>query len=340
MGQDDFIVLSSNLGDIVVSIAPDTFNDLTSTIYLEISKQKIFQLAENLFEYTTKVENLRLHENNIVEIHPNTFSTLKNLRMLHMNDNLLESIPENLFQNNKELEVIYMHKNRLQTVHSNTMVNLLDLRILSFSFNYIDNIDFSHNKNLTVINLFNNNLTEIPKITRENFPKLNRIAITGNFFNCSYAKRIVKELLALKIEINEFEMSEDGQYTDATFQKFVKHTCVSKRLFDVQRLRNRINLIRSKLESHVENLEIKEQLNQIKEESDIIHQSEFDNSTLKSMDDEYDLLKNETTPENKSENLNYLNDISVSVIRIPNKQSPEPPRTSETIQVINSHFLV
>ncbi|XP_078661437.1 uncharacterized protein LOC144905584, partial [Branchiostoma floridae x Branchiostoma belcheri] len=116
------------------SFTANIFRNLRNLILLDLSKNSITFLPDNMFVDLIKLEVLRLDGNNFPTIRANTFTGLRSLQKLFLNDTGLSTIHPSSFLSTEKLKELYLQDN--------------DMKFLPW--------DALQELNLTVLNLGNN----------------------------------------------------------------------------------------------------------------------------------------------------------------------------------------
>ncbi|CRL02130.1 CLUMA_CG015603, isoform A [Clunio marinus] len=200
------------------------YNNLKS---LDVNKNLKFLYAPynelEMINFTgnTEMMELKLRQNSISDL--SNISSLTGLEVLDLSYNPLGPLKVSSFARMHDLiklnlEFTQIKKNSLTygTFSHNTNLTQLDL-----SYNQLLQIDFnifSSLAQLTHLKVDGNNLTEIPfENIKVNFPKLSLISLTDNDWNCSYLSNMIKQLRAMNVIVYVFtkyrvydEMNVDG----------------------------------------------------------------------------------------------------------------------------------
>lgn len=191
--KTDFLGDVNNLkGQNISDIDPVALEVINST-RLNLYNNKLQYLQEDLFNYNSRFQKLYFNFNKISGFHPRVFQKLPNLIHIYLSNNELTEIDGNLFDENTKLIWLYIDNNRLRFFYPNTFRSLKNLEILDVSFNQLKAFDMhllSSTKKLEWLMLGNNNLTELRyNDLKLSLPKLNRISVIQNKFNCSFAQQ-------------------------------------------------------------------------------------------------------------------------------------------------------
>ena len=118
----------------LVSLPQDLFQGLTSLrqVYLRSNKLKIIE--QKLFKDLKNVTIVHLRQNNLDYIPKGLFNSLDSLKILDMGTNNITQIEENPFSKNASLQVLYLDNNRLSSIPSWIFL-LPDIRIINLSSN-------------------------------------------------------------------------------------------------------------------------------------------------------------------------------------------------------------
>ncbi len=155
------------------------------------SLQKI-SLANNLIEeiINLKFENLIYLEisfNKLMLINVTTFSSLENLIELYASNNLIKSIENGSFYNLTQLTILDLSYNQLRHLDSNLFKTTSKLEKLYVQNNDLKIFHLIYLKNVFIIDLSNNALTNIEVIEEEeeetNYSNLNVLRLSNNNFS-------------------------------------------------------------------------------------------------------------------------------------------------------------
>lgn len=174
-----------------------------------------------VFPIGSRLKQLNLWSNRIAEVPSDSIKGLSLLEELNLCNNRLlnASLP---FEHVKYLEVLDLSSNVIGEVLATDLMHLTKLRVLKLEQAHLRNIEFgafssmrelrklvlSQNEltkmeftsflpamtELEVLNLAENQLTELDENFDELFPKLDKLILAENQFNCTYLERFMRTL--------------------------------------------------------------------------------------------------------------------------------------------------
>lgn len=170
-----------------LEIVPSTFSCLRSLRVLQLRKNKIRSIADNVFEFapgsSSVSELLELDlEYNQLENLPASISNLKKLVVLKASNNQLTMVPESIASLSSTLKEMHFAHNRFQQL-SSSFSNLLSLEKLDLSYNRLESLDamdFSNLQQLRSLRVNVNQLTTLPESIGKT--KLQELWMAGNKF--------------------------------------------------------------------------------------------------------------------------------------------------------------
>ncbi|KAG8034088.1 hypothetical protein G9C98_008569 [Cotesia typhae] len=119
----------------------------------------------------TSIEIIFLRRNQIKGIHHDGLKNLPNLKVLSLSNNKIEQLDSNAFSGNPNITSIDLRGNPIKKIHFRTFQNHVKLRKLNLESNFLTTIPHLKDcRNLRVLNLVNNKITEI---TGNKFTTLN-----------------------------------------------------------------------------------------------------------------------------------------------------------------------
>lgn len=182
------------------------FGQSTSLIHITINEEKIPAVRSGIFDALTNLEELNLANNEITLLQKKAFDDLPSIRVLNLARNKIEEFDsESLFSNNN-LERLVLNRNNLTGINLGQLSNLVHLD-LSHNFITVLKSDlfktsrklaelYLNNNQLTHISSFHlpaslgeisisyNNLTDLQINFERDFPKMKRISVVGNPWQC------------------------------------------------------------------------------------------------------------------------------------------------------------
>lgn len=215
-------------------LSSESLVDADNLLYLHMKGNNLTKLGHGVFASASNLEDLKLQFNQIREIEEQAFSGLKQLKFLYLgknqlttlNDgtfrelinletldlsyNFLQEINDELLMTNKKMDMLDLRGNKIGVIGSNAFKNLERLSNLDLASNNLKKLPsyvFDTLTNLRTLVLFENHLTELdltwkdntgcghkPNGTRMILPRLAKISLAENKWNCSYLKSIILTL--------------------------------------------------------------------------------------------------------------------------------------------------
>ncbi|VDI70696.1 carboxypeptidase N regulatory subunit [Mytilus galloprovincialis] len=133
----------------------DTFDGVpTNTTELDLSFNKITNIAANAFDDLVSLELLDLGRNNISNIAADAFGDLVSLKSLDLSNNNLSSLPSELFMFNMNLVKVDLSNNHVSSLPSgffSSMINVYEIKLRNnplICCNMTDFIEWSIKKQL------------------------------------------------------------------------------------------------------------------------------------------------------------------------------------------------
>lgn len=180
--RDAFIYITANRNQIDKFKISEKYN--VRNLYLENNK------FINLFEIMamSSLVDLRLGNNNLSHISANTFKNLRHLEILYLQNTNLPSVREDLLENQRKLKTLHIGYNKL---------SVIDLRY------------FKHLSNLEQLHIDGNELTDLNVVdVRGTLPRLRKIELRDNAWNCMKLKTIIGYLKLYDVSLVSVETTE------------------------------------------------------------------------------------------------------------------------------------
>ncbi len=177
------INLSKNM---INNIKEDLFENFKYLTNLDLSFNLISNIHPKSMDYFVKLEKLSLNENKISDL--TWFLNLNNLRNIktfEINNNQINSIDSIIF-NAANLTYLDLSFNRLELIKENTFYGLVNLRILKLNNNFIRDIydeSFRTLTNLNNLDISFNNLTVVREKTFNGLNNLQDLSLRSNQIN-------------------------------------------------------------------------------------------------------------------------------------------------------------
>jgi hemicentin len=156
-------------------------------VFLDLSGNRIRDIADGAFTNLTNLEILRLQYNKIVNFEGNILSGLSSLKRLDVYGSGIVTLGSNVFRNLTSIEEIDLSYNRIRTVNSHTFVNLPALSKVSLRHNRISSIrlaSFMGLHNFTYLHLSDNKLKYVREGAIIDVPNLETVFLFGNSLVC------------------------------------------------------------------------------------------------------------------------------------------------------------
>lgn len=166
--------------------------------YLDLSKNNIYQLSNDVFNNCPQLEYIDLSNNLLQFLPDNLFSHTKLLETLIIENNIFYSIPENLFRETINLKNISLGNPNLTIIEDNAMSNLEKLEYISIENSRIENIkksSFGEHEFLT--NILLNNCKDLKSIDNDFINSASNIE-TIQLNNCSTIQFLPSSIVSLE----------------------------------------------------------------------------------------------------------------------------------------------
>ena len=136
-------------------------------------------LQNTLFQNLTNLKALDLGYNQLVQLSSGLFAGLNNLQILDLNSNKLTHLTYEVFKGLKTLSTLFLEFNHLRSLEKNVFQDTVNLIYLELSGNQLQNIpNIIYLNRLTFINLRQNKLTKISKVTFNDLPIQTEIIVS------------------------------------------------------------------------------------------------------------------------------------------------------------------
>ena len=149
----------------------NNINDLTSHEFsgflhmLSLRGNGLKAVGPSCFRYLKGIQTIDLSKNNLASLPQNLFQGLNSLLNVILGSNKLIIIEEKLFEGLKNIKIISLDRNNLHFIPNGLFCSLDSLEILNLGYNNITKIEenpFPKNSSLLVLYLDNNKLSSIP----------------------------------------------------------------------------------------------------------------------------------------------------------------------------------
>ena len=171
-------------GNTNLSIKPGDFAGLTGLIDLNISRNGISTLDEDIFDGLTNLTTLDIYDNKLDTLPSDIFHDLTKLTFLDIFDNDITTLPQDIFDHTPKLASIrLLYNNLIRTLHEDIFDGLTKLETLQINSNELTALDpdiFDGLTDLRNLQLDSNNLTELPEEVFEGLSSLEKLDLYGN----------------------------------------------------------------------------------------------------------------------------------------------------------------
>ncbi|XP_055307893.1 leucine-rich repeat transmembrane neuronal protein 2-like [Sitodiplosis mosellana] len=237
-------------GNILGKVHGTAFRGLNNLERLNLSETRLSFAESNPFKHLNNLEHLDISFNNLSTLNIRLFSkTLSNLLQFRAAGNHFDNCLEIIHCLGSKLYELDLSQSFIGTLNPSTFKHLPSLislmlkrtnlsifdvkpfKTLQWSLKYLD----ISNNNLTKLNfstslvfdyleeitLDENNLTQLDGFTKNSYPKLTKLDITNNKFNCNYLSMFRKEWESLEIigdRCGQFGNNETQNPTDTSVE--------------------------------------------------------------------------------------------------------------------------
>ncbi|XP_072179757.1 uncharacterized protein [Diadema setosum] len=161
------------------------------------------QLSEVPMECNAAIY-LSLSQNQIERIEPGTFEGFSNLEVLILSNNNITQLEANIFTGAPKLKVINLQGNKLSILHIDIFAHLSRLQTLILSDNQlISTGTILLLPEITTLDVRNNRLASLEKLTEETLGRLEVFLLEGNPWNCDC------QLETLRLWYSRLQLPED-----------------------------------------------------------------------------------------------------------------------------------
>ena len=109
------------------TLRPGDFDGLSALNGLNLAKNEITELPDDVFEDLAALTWLHLDNNRLTTLPVGSLSGLTNLKRLQLNNNLLATLPSGLFDGLNGLTDLHMHANRLTSLPAGSLTDLTSI---------------------------------------------------------------------------------------------------------------------------------------------------------------------------------------------------------------------
>jgi Leucine-rich repeat (LRR) protein len=176
-------VFDGHIYNKVENLVAGQFKKLTNLKQAKLQISHIKNIDELAFEGLTKLERLDLFRNSLGKLHENVFKDLVSLKYLNLRDSQVENLPVNIFKYNENLEILWLENNYLTQIPDGLFYPLKKLCFLTLRGNQLEVLHqdvFQENKELAELVLGSNEIKAIAKGTFANLNVLEHIELQEN----------------------------------------------------------------------------------------------------------------------------------------------------------------
>lgn len=182
----------------IVEINPTGFNAMPKLEHLDLSFNKIDKLPDAAFKSLLNMKLLNLSNNAIADVPADLFADSCKLTSIDFSFNNISELAVSAFVRVHNLNILNLSRNKLTDIPIGVFSFQIKLRELDLSGNLLKILDFDlflpSMPYLNVLLLAQNNLTTIDGFTNMLFPKLKRISLAQNKFNCDYLGKFMRSI--------------------------------------------------------------------------------------------------------------------------------------------------
>nr|CAI5820613.1 unnamed protein product [Callosobruchus analis] len=169
----------------------------SSLVILNLSKNKIAEIPNGIFQNFSSLEWLDLSGNH-VQLNNRSFAGLNRLKTLNLGHNNIEVLPEVVFNELTMLKHLDVSENKLQFLSSESLVNVTFLETLNVSFNRLEQLNYDllkHLNELHTLDVAGNKLKYIQyDAIMTNLPLLSSLNVKSNLLSCEFLYEMIKYL--------------------------------------------------------------------------------------------------------------------------------------------------
>lgn len=232
-------------------LAEDTFSVNVKLQHLDLTNNQLRSLPEKIFHSLTALQHLSLEANLLVRLEAEIFSKLTSLMVLNLARNPLWNLPDTLLPANNTLFILTISHTKLVNVNPSVFRNLRSLRKLYLSQNHnlqnLPNDTFAESQNLKIIDLQNNNFTQLPHSIVNLVP--DELLLDGNPWPCDCSVQwIVNWINSLgesktNVRLSSYCNSTDKDLTETVYKMQCKPTIVLVSPVSYQNLQVKLHLV-------------------------------------------------------------------------------------------------
>lgn len=181
----------------IEQVDPLAFMGANNLESLNMSYNKIHHLDAKLFS-TSKLLELDLSNNDLSVFEEHTFDNLTELKHLNLSFNPIGDLKIEIFTYLTNLETLDLRRIQISNIQLGTLSHQHKLISLNLSENNLMKLDFNHFlpvlPDLQSFDLHGNQLNDLTGFGNDLFPKLERLDIRNNSFNCLYLESFMKSV--------------------------------------------------------------------------------------------------------------------------------------------------
>lgn len=210
--KNSFIAQGSNFvegvilkGKQIKTIEEEAFVTLFCCRSVDLSDNKLTNLSTKVFNGLDNIEELNLSGNLLETVSISTFFLMSpTLEQLYLSRNRFKTINMEAFQSLYRLSVITLDQNKLSQINMD-ILNATFVQNVNLSFNHLQTLTLNNQlNNLTVLDLSNNHLHEMPYLKLSVLQTLNVSRNSFGIINITKLREVEPELRLL--ELNNLPM--------------------------------------------------------------------------------------------------------------------------------------
>lgn len=207
----------------ITHIDANNFDGLDNLETLSLSYNQIKYVDKLAFSNLRSVAKLYAYHNEIEYLHPDTFRDCLMLNTLQLGNNKLKTLEFIPVIPAGNLVSFSLRENLIPTFDLSQLLKFTKLRVLDFHDNCLRTVDLSKTRLDGIAGLWmqQNYLTEVSLSgLKNNFPKLEKISIEQNNFNCSHIRDITSALTwRVQLEVSTPSTNKTNVKGIACFEK-------------------------------------------------------------------------------------------------------------------------
>lgn len=176
----------------IKEIEEQAFSGLTELKFLYLGKNQLTTLNDGTFRELVHLETLDLSYNSLLEISDELLMTNKMLDLLDLRGNKIGVIGQNAFKSLEKLTNLDLASNNLKKIPPNVFETLTNLRTLVIFENHLQDLDLSWQDNTGCGHQTNG--------TRMILPRLGKVSLAENKWNCTYLAALITTLEAYDVK--------------------------------------------------------------------------------------------------------------------------------------------